>query len=131
MGKKCTAVMMNDKEWGCTFRQNNKQFYNYTLYMTVRFSINILLTTMSTILPILLMTYIMVIYRFWYSIDTIRITYKVYYEFSKNVYHIISTFLKEKPNDCSMLIDVKSQLCDDEYLEIPYIKEDTITPNWY
>lgn len=30
--------------------QNNKRFYNYTLYMTVRFSINILLTTMCIIL---------------------------------------------------------------------------------
>ena len=50
-------------------------------YMTVRFSINILLTTMSTILPIFIMTDIMVIYC--YSADAIYITYKAYYELPK------------------------------------------------
>ena len=49
----------------------------------------------------------------------------------KNIYHIISTFKKEKYNEWSMFIDIKYQLYDDEYLEIPYIKEDTITPNRY
>ena len=39
------------------------------------------------------------------------------------------SYYKYIPNDWSMLIDVdvKYQLYDDEYLEIPYIREDTIT----
>ena len=38
---------------------------------------------------------------------------------NKPVYHY--TFRKERPNDWLMLGDVKYQLCDDEYLEVPWI----------
>ena len=70
MGEKCTAVMTNDKECGYAFIQKNKQFYNYTLYMTVRFSINILLIIMRTILQRFLMTNI---YVYDYAVFDIRL----------------------------------------------------------
>lgn len=51
--------------------QKNKQFYNYTLYMTVRFSINILLTIMCIIiLQLFLMTNI---YVYDYTVSDIRL----------------------------------------------------------
>ena len=64
MGQKCTAVMTNDKECGYAFIQKNKQFYNYTLYMTVRFLTNNIYTTVCTNTTIFLMTDIMVICSF-------------------------------------------------------------------
>ena len=103
-------------------RKTNNSIIIHCIWL-FRFSINILLATMSIILQLFLMTNIYIclwLCCFWYSVDTIHITYKVYYRTFKNIYHIISTFLKEKHNDWSMLIYVKYQLWDDEYLEVPW-----------